>query len=80
MIFQDPYASLMVVKVRDIIAEGDIHGLTKRQKERDAMVDELLETVGLIKNMPTVILMNYRRTTSAVRIARALAVIKIHCL
>ncbi len=51
MIFQDPYASLDGrMKVRDIIAEGiDIHGLAKTVEERDAMVDELLETVGLNK-------------------------------
>ena len=51
MIFQDPYASLDGrMKVRDIIAEGiDIHGLAKTTEERDAMVDELLETVGLNK-------------------------------
>ena len=51
MIFQDPYASLGGrMKVRDIIAEGiDIHGLAKTAEERDAMVDELLETVGLNK-------------------------------
>ena len=51
MIFQNPYASLDGrMKVRDIIAEGiDIHGLAKTAEERDAMVDELLETVGLNK-------------------------------
>ena len=51
MIFQDPYASLDGrMKVRDIIAEGiDIHGLAKTAEVRDAMVDELLETVGLNK-------------------------------
>ena len=51
MIFQDPYASLDGrMKIRDIIAEGiDIHGLAKTVEERDAMVDELLETVGLNK-------------------------------
>ena len=51
MIFQDPYASLDGrMKVRDIIAEGiDIHGLAKTVEERDAMVDELLEIVGLNK-------------------------------
>ena len=51
MIFQDPYASLdSRMKVRDIIAEGiDIHGLAKTAEERDAMVDELLEIVGLNK-------------------------------
>ena len=51
MIFQDPYASLDGrMKVRDIIAEGiDIHGLAKTAEERDVMVDELLETVGLNK-------------------------------
>lgn len=49
MIFQDPYASLNPrMKVRDIIAEGiDINGLAKNEKERNAQVDELLETVGL---------------------------------
>ena len=51
MIFQDPYASLDGrMKVRDIIAEGiDIHGLAKTAEEWDAMVDELLEIVGLNK-------------------------------
>ena len=51
MIFQDPYASLDGrMKVRDIIAEGiDIHGLAKTEEERNAMVDELLEIVGLNK-------------------------------
>ena len=51
MIFQDPYASLDGrMKVRDIIAEGiDIHGLAKTAEERVAMVDELLEIVGLNK-------------------------------
>ena len=51
MIFQDPYASLDGrMKVRDIIAEGiDIHGLAKTAEERDAIVDELLEIVGLNK-------------------------------
>ena len=51
MIFQDPYASLDGrMKVRDIIAEGiDIHDLAKTAEERDAMVDELLEIVGLNK-------------------------------
>ena len=51
MIFQDPYASLDGrMKVRDIIAEGiDIHGIAKTSEERDAMVEELLETVGLNK-------------------------------
>ena len=51
MIFQDPYASLDGrMKVRDIIAEGiDIHGIAKTAEERDAMVDELLEIVGLNK-------------------------------
>lgn len=49
MIFQDPYASLdSRMKVRDIIAEGiDIHHLTSTKEERNQMVDELLETVGL---------------------------------
>ena len=49
MIFQDPYASLdSRMKVRDIIAEGiDIHHLASTKEERNQMVDELLETVGL---------------------------------
>lgn len=49
MIFQDPYASLDIrMKVRDIIAEGiDIHHLASTKEERNQMVDELLETVGL---------------------------------
>lgn len=49
MIFQDPYASLdSRMKVRDIIAEGiDIHDLAATKEERNQMVDELLETVGL---------------------------------
>lgn len=49
MIFQDPYASLdSRMKVRDIIAEGiDIHHLASTKEERNKMVDELLETVGL---------------------------------
>ncbi len=49
MIFQDPYASLdSRMKVRDIIAEGiDIHLLASTKEERNQMVDELLETVGL---------------------------------
>ena len=49
MIFQDPYASLdSRMKVRDIIAEGiDIHHLASIKEERNQMVDELLETVGL---------------------------------
>ena len=49
MIFQDPYASLdSRMKVRDIIAEGiDIHHLAATKEERNQMVDELLETVGL---------------------------------
>ena len=49
MIFQDPYASLdSRMKVRDIIAEGiDIHHVASTKEERNQMVDELLETVGL---------------------------------
>ena len=49
MIFQDPYASLdSRMKVRDIMAEGiDIHHLASTKEERNQMVDELLETVGL---------------------------------
>lgn len=49
MIFQDPYASLNPrMTVRDIIAEGiDVHHLAKNDKERNEMVENLLETVGL---------------------------------
>ncbi|MEG2644438.1 MAG: ATP-binding cassette domain-containing protein [Enterococcus sp.] len=49
MIFQDPYASLNPrMKVKDIIAEGiDVNKLASTPKERDKIVNELLETVGL---------------------------------
>ncbi|GIO52285.1 ABC transporter ATP-binding protein [Paenibacillus cineris] len=49
MIFQDPYASLnQRMTVTDIIAEGiDAHGIAKNRKERQQMVYDLLETVGL---------------------------------
>jgi oligopeptide transport system ATP-binding protein len=49
MIFQDPYASLDPrKKVRDIIAEGiDIHRLAATRAEREDMVRELLDSVGL---------------------------------
>ena len=49
MIFQDPYASLnQRMKVMDIIAEGiDAHHLAADKKEREEMVVELLQTVGL---------------------------------
>ena len=49
MIFQDPYASLNPrMKVKDIIAEGiDVNGIAKTPKERDKLVNDLLETVGL---------------------------------
>lgn len=51
MIFQDPSSSLNPrMTVLDIIAEGlDNHGLVKNAKERQARVEELLETVGLNK-------------------------------
>ncbi|KOY73709.1 ABC-type oligopeptide transport system, ATPase component [Apilactobacillus kunkeei] len=50
-IFQDPYASLNPrMKVKDIIAEGiDINHLANDKADRDAQVEELLETVGLNK-------------------------------
>ncbi|MGL4698234.1 MAG: ABC transporter ATP-binding protein [Apilactobacillus waqarii] len=50
-IFQDPYASLNPrMKVKDVIAEGiDINHLAKDKADRDAQVEELLETVGLNK-------------------------------
>ena len=49
MIFQDPYTSLNPrMKVMDIIAEGiDNHHLAKNTAERNRMVIELLESVGL---------------------------------
>ena len=49
MIFQDPMASLNPRKtVMNIIAQGlDIHKLYKTQEERENMVYEILETVGL---------------------------------
>ncbi|PWG00033.1 ABC transporter ATP-binding protein [Levilactobacillus bambusae] len=52
MIFQDPYASLNPrMTVKDIVAEGiDINHLAKDKAERDQMVADLLETVGLNKD------------------------------
>lgn len=49
MIFQDPYSSLNPrLTVGDIIGEGiDIHQLAAGPEERQAMIHELLETVGL---------------------------------
>lgn len=49
IIFQDPYASLNPrKKVRDIIAEGiDTHRIAASRQEREEMVAELLDTVGL---------------------------------
>ena len=49
MIFQDPMASLNPRKtVINLIAQGlDIHGLYKTKEERDEMVYQMLETVGL---------------------------------
>jgi oligopeptide transport system ATP-binding protein len=49
MIFQDPYASLNPRrKILDIVAEGlDSHHLAKNRRERNEMVINLLETVGL---------------------------------
>lgn len=49
IIFQDPYASLNPrKKVKDIIAEGiDVHRMASSKAERDEMVAELLQTVGL---------------------------------
>ncbi len=51
MIFQDPHSSLNPrLTVGDIIGEGiDIHGLAKSRQERQALINELLETVGLNK-------------------------------
>ena len=52
IIFQDPYASLdPKMKVKDIVAEGiRAHKLLPTEKEIDAKVEELLETVGLDKS------------------------------
>ena len=68
MIFQDPYASLNPrLKVMDIVAEGiDIHKLASI-KDRKRRVYDLLETVGLSKNMRIVILTILWWTTSTYR-------------
>ena len=49
MIFQDPMSSLNPrKKIGDIIGEGlDIHGLYSSQKERNRIIGEILEKVGL---------------------------------
>lgn len=49
MIFQDPYTSLNPrMKVMDIVAEGiDNHHLARNRDEREKMVIQLLESVGL---------------------------------
>lgn len=51
IIFQDPYASLdPKMRVKDIVAEGiRAHKLLTNEKDIDARVEELLETVGLDK-------------------------------
>lgn len=51
MIFQDPMACLNPrMNIRDIVAEGiDIHKLAKNHEERDQLVYEILEKVGLSK-------------------------------
>ncbi|OQY10618.1 MAG: oligopeptide ABC transporter ATP-binding protein OppF [Fusobacteriia bacterium 4572_132] len=51
MIFQDPQASLNPrMTVGDIIAEGlDVHKMCKDKEERDTIVQDLLEQVGLNK-------------------------------
>lgn len=61
MIFQDPYASLNPrMTVSDIIGEPlDIYHLYEG-KERQERIYELLNTVGLGKTMPAVILMNFQ--------------------
>ncbi len=53
MIFQDRYASLNPrMTVKEIISEGlDIHGLVKTDIERTERVQDLLETVGLNKEL-----------------------------
>ena len=49
MIFQDPYASLNPRStVREILAEPmEIHGVYHTKEEKNARIDELLESVGL---------------------------------
>lgn len=49
MIFQDPYASLNPrMTAGELIAEGfDIHGLYKKKAERQEIIGQLLESVGL---------------------------------
>ena len=61
MIFQDPYASLNPrMRVGEIIGEGmKIHGLVKGDA-RKARVLELLQKVGLRKNITNDILTNFR--------------------
>ncbi|MBM6614888.1 ABC transporter ATP-binding protein [Desemzia sp. RIT804] len=77
MVFQDPYASLNPRKtVMEIIGGGlEVHGLVKKQKEKQAQVYELLNLVGLSPEYAT----RYPREFSGgqcqrVGIARALAV------
>lgn len=61
IIFQDPYSSLNPrMTVGDIIGEGiDIHKLYTG-KERQEKIYELLELVGLNRNMPYVSRTNFR--------------------
>ena len=49
MIFQDPYASLNPRStVREILAEPlEVHGVYQTKEEKNARIDELLESVGL---------------------------------
>ncbi|SEK48538.1 oligopeptide transport system ATP-binding protein [Butyrivibrio sp. ob235] len=51
MIFQDPMSSLNPKKkIKDIVGAGlDIHKLYSSMEERDGMISEVLETVGLSK-------------------------------
>ncbi|GBG96067.1 ABC transporter ATP-binding protein [Lactococcus termiticola] len=77
MIFQDPQASLNGrMRVKDVIAEGlDVNGLAKSAQERDAIVESLVNLVGLNKDHLT----RYPHEFSGgqrqrIGIARALAV------
>ena len=77
IIFQDPYASLNPrMTVSDIISEGiEIHGLAKSKEEKDKRVYELLEHVGLNKELANRFVHEFSGgQRQRIGIARALAV------